>query len=237
MIKINYYPLLPFLSYDNFYGSGNAYLYQDLTLLNDYNQLKNYINILSQQKSWQEFSSYIISNIKNANKKIAFKTKNDKNENLIGVKRKINNDKNIQDNKNSQEKKIIEKKDKINKKVENKISSKKNKKNKNSSLKIKNILKNRKKNKNFDENKDKSIKKGNEISIVIKIPKKKKNNNKIQSTECIYHGDDYEKTNNPINFMKYNYNYNEDIKQKKMYINDEKAIYNLPKIYGNNNFP
>ena len=37
--------------------------------------------------------------------------------------------------------------------------------------------------------------------------------------------------------MKYNYNYNEDIKQKKMYINDEKAIYNLPKIYGNNNFP
>ena len=118
-IKINYYPLLPFLSYDNIYNLNKPNFGLDINLLNDYSNLKNYIKVLSEQKSWQQFSSYIISNIENVNKKIIFQNKSDNNEkNLIGVKRKsINNEKNIDNkskNDNDLKNKTIDKKDNIN---------------------------------------------------------------------------------------------------------------------------
>jgi hypothetical protein len=76
--RINYYPLFPFLSYENTNYSNdknpnNINLSFGMEFLNNYDKFKNYINILNQQKSWQQFSSYLISNINNAEKNIILK--------------------------------------------------------------------------------------------------------------------------------------------------------------------
>jgi len=66
----------------------------------------------------------------------------------------------------------------------------------------------------------------------------KKNNIYYQPTECIFHGDNYENTNSASDFMKYNYNYLEEIKQPKKKINEaEKQVINsIPEIICNNNY-
>lgn len=187
-IKINYYPLLPFLSYDNTYNSSNQNFGQDI--LNDFTKLKNYIKALNERKSWQQFSSFIISNIENANKKIVYK--NDIN-NLIGNKRKsTNKEKNLENKTNINYKylknKIIEKKDINNENNEKFINHETKKSDKSIKLKLKNISKNGKKNKNMEENNEQKIKEGKEISIVIKVPKCEKRKS-LKSTECIYQED------------------------------------------------
>ena len=66
----------------------------------------------------------------------------------------------------------------------------------------------------------------------------KKNNIHYQSTECIFHGDNYENTNSASDFMKYNYNYLEEIKQPKKKIDEaEKQVINsVPEIICKNNY-
>ena len=66
----------------------------------------------------------------------------------------------------------------------------------------------------------------------------KNNYAKYQSTECIFHGDNYEKTESPIDFMKYNYNYIEEIKQKNKTENKVKKTVDLHKMinYESNNY-
>ena len=71
--------------------------------------------------------------------------------------------------------------------------------------------------------------------------KKQKNEksyiSKFQPTEVIFHGDKYEKTKSAIDFMKYNYNFIEEIKQPK--IDDAKkqvADIDLPRIIYKNNY-
>ena len=187
-IKINYYPLLPFLSYDNSYNISNQNFCQDI--LNDYTKLKNYVKELNERKSWQQFSSYIISNIENANKKLVYK--NDIS-NLIGNKRKsTNKEKNLENKANINNKhlknKNIEKKAINNESNEKFINHETKKSNKSIKLKLKNISKNGKKNKNMGENNEQEIKEGKEISIVIKVPKCEKRNS-FKSTECIYQED------------------------------------------------
>ena len=102
--RINYYPLFPFLSYENKNYSdnknpNNINLSFSLEFLNDYDKFKNYINILNQQKSWQQFSSYLISNINNAEKNIFLKNTI---KSFIGTKRIRDNE-----NKNFDEKRKI----------------------------------------------------------------------------------------------------------------------------------
>ena len=89
------------------------------------------------------------------------------------------------------------------------------------------------------------IKKGNNISKIHKnykhhftsqkriCPKR----TKFQSTECIFHGDNYEKTSSAIDFMKYNFNFIEKIKPLKKIENEENQVVNLKiekSIYKNN---
>ena len=65
----------------------------------------------------------------------------------------------------------------------------------------------------------------------------KSNTVKFQPTEVIFHGDKYEKTKSAIDFMKYNYNFIEEIKQPK--IGDAKkqaADIDLPRIIYKNNY-
>ena len=71
--------------------------------------------------------------------------------------------------------------------------------------------------------------------------KKQKNEksyiSKFQPTEVIFHGDKYERTKSAIDFMKYNYNFIEEIKQPK--IGDAKkqaADIDLPRIIYKNNY-
>ena len=61
------------------------------------------------------------------------------------------------------------------------------------------------------------------------------NYTKYPSTKCIFHGDNYEKTNSALDFMKYNYNLTETV--KKSYINDnENKVVSVPEIIYMNNF-
>ena len=123
--KINYYPLFPFLSYENTNFSNdknpnNCNLSFGMEFLNDYDRFKNYINFLNQQKSWQQFSSFLISNINNAEKNIILKnsiknfigTKTKRDNENIKVEEKVKFLKNekIQNNINLEENKIIEEK-------------------------------------------------------------------------------------------------------------------------------
>ena len=66
----------------------------------------------------------------------------------------------------------------------------------------------------------------------------KQNNIRYQSTKCIFHGKNYENTNSPSDFMKYNYNFIEEIKQPKK--NDDKIKQDLnikiPNIICENNY-
>jgi hypothetical protein len=72
---------------------------------------------------------------------------------------------------------------------------------------------------NFKNNNSKNGKKTNILRNIRKNnshhftqKKKAKSNVKFQSTQCIFHGENYQKTNSAIEFMKYNYNY---IKEKE----------------------
>ena len=61
------------------------------------------------------------------------------------------------------------------------------------------------------------------------------NYTKYPLTKCIFHGDNYEKTNSALDFMKYNYNLTETV--KKSYINDnENKVVSVPEIFYMNNF-
>ena len=85
-----------------------------------------------------------------------------------------------------------------------------------------------------------------------KLNKNKKNNNKsnkshftnnknfkanisFQPTKCIFHGDNYEKTNSPNEFMKYNYNFIEEENHTKLINKTENRIDNLQKLMCRNN--
>ena len=116
---------------------------------------------------------------------------------------------------------------------------------KSSSSKNKRTLKNNKKILNFK--KSNSTKNKKEKNIQIKNQRCKSNSKnkkkekthivKFQATEVIFHGDKYEKTKSAIDFMKYNYNFIEELKQPK--IGDAKkqtADIDLPRIIYKNNF-
>ena len=78
--------------------------------------------------------------------------------------------------------------------------------------------------------KEKSKKMKNNYTIKEKI-----NNLKTQKTKCIFHGNNYEKTNSIFDFMKYNYKSIEDIKKPKKIYNPEMQTVNInPNIYSNN---
>ena len=62
--------------------------------------------------------------------------------------------------------------------------------------------------------------------------KNSKNEISFHPTKCIFHGDNYEKTNSPYDFMKYNYNY---IEEKKQVNKTENKIDDLSKIINRNN--
>ena len=60
---------------------------------------------------------------------------------------------------------------------------------------------------------------------------------KYQSTKCIFHGDDYQKTKSAIDFMKYNYNYFEEKKEPTKINDADKQTVQLELseiIYSNN---
>ena len=117
-----------------------------------------------------------------------------------------------------------------------------------SSSNNKRFQKNNKKNLNFKKSnsvkkeKDKNIKsKSQRCKTNLKSKKKEKNEKsntvKFQPTEIIFHGDKYEKTKSAIDFMKYNYNFIEELKQPK--IGDAKkqtADIDLPRIIYKNNY-
>ena len=92
----------------------------------------------------------------------------------------------------------------------------------------------------YDSNNDKEINENIKPSNKVYKYKNSKNNNiKYQSTECIFHGDNYEKTKSPIDFMKYNYNYNyiEEKKQKSKIIEKKaKKTVDLQKMINLNNY-
>ena len=90
-------------------------------------------------------------------------------------------------------------------------------------------------------------KKSNSLNIKKNKVKKNRINNfnldkntqlnytKYPSTKCIFHGDNYEKTNSALDFMKYNYNLTENV--KKSHINDnENKVVSVPEIIYMNNF-
>lgn len=104
---------------------------------------------------------------------------------------------------------------------------------------------NKKKILNFKKSNSTKNKKEKNISLKsqryktnIKNKKREKTNKvKYQTTEVIFHGDKYEKTKSAIDFMKYNYNFIEEIKQPK--IDDSKrqtADIDLPRIIYKNNY-
>ena len=114
-----------------------------------------------------------------------------------------------------------------------------------SSSKNKRSQKNNKKILNFK--KSNSTKNKNDRNTQIKSQRYKSNSKnkkkdkthtvKFQATEVIFHGDKYEKTKSAIDFMKYNYNFIEEIKQPK--IGDAKkqaADIDLPRIIYKNNY-
>ena len=117
-----------------------------------------------------------------------------------------------------------------------------------SSSNNKRFQKNNKKKLNFKKSnsvkneKDKNIKsKSQRCKTNLKSKKKEKNEKsntvKFQPTEIIFHGDKYEKTKSAIDFMKYNYNFIEELKQPK--IGDAKkqaADIDLPRIIYKNNY-
>ena len=117
-----------------------------------------------------------------------------------------------------------------------------------SSSNNKRFQKNNKKNLNFKKSnsiknkKDKNIKsKSQRCKTNLKSKKNEKNEKsntvKYQPTEVIFHGDKYEKTKSAIDFMKYNYNFIEELKQPK--IGDAKkqtADIDLPRIIYKNNY-
>ena len=116
---------------------------------------------------------------------------------------------------------------------------------KSSSSKNKRTLKNNKKILNFK--KSNSTKNKKEKNIQIKNQRCKSNSKnkkkekthivKFQATEVIFHGDKYEKTKSAIDFMKYNYNFIEEIKQPKIIdAKKQAADIDLPRIIYKNNF-
>ena len=62
------------------------------------------------------------------------------------------------------------------------------------------------------------------------------NYNKYPLTKCIFHGDNYEKTNSTLDFMKYNYGLKKIKKQgNKTNVNENKVV-NLPETIYTNKF-
>ena len=117
-------------------------------------------------------------------------------------------------------------------------SSSNNKRSQKNNKKILNF----KKSNSIKNEKGKNIKsKSQRCKTNLKKQKKEKNEKsyigKFQPTEVIFHGDKYEKTKSAIDFMKYNYNFIEEIKQPK--IDDAKkqvADIDLPRIIYKNNY-
>ena len=114
-------------------------------------------------------------------------------------------------------------------------SSSNNKRSQKNNKKILNF----KKSNSTKNKKDKNIQiKSQRCKTNLKNKKKEKSHTvKFQPTEIIFHGDKYEKTKSAIDFMKYNYNFNEEIKQPK--IDDAKkqtADIDLPRIIYKNNY-
>lgn len=123
----------------------------------------------------------------------------------------------------------------------------------NNEQKNKNVHKNEntKKNINFkNDHKSLNLKKSNSIKRKTSnfnnrrynrhfTQKKKSKSNiiKYQATQCIFHGDNYQKTNSAIDFMKYNYNFIEEKKQPKKIENAERQTVQVDSskiIYSNN---
>lgn len=98
------------------------------------------------------------------------------------------------------------------------INNESKNKNKNQKTKQKKEINSKKKNLNLKNNNSKNGKKTNVLrnrknnNHHFTQKKKAKSNVKFQATQCIFHGENYQKTNSAIEFMKYNYNY---IKEKE----------------------
>ena len=83
------------------------------------------------------------------------------------------------------------------------------------------------------------VNKSNKLQNKYNFDKNKNSKNnygKYQSTECIFHGDKYEKTKSPKDFMKYNYNYIEKIKPKNTTEKKVKKAVDLQKMINLNNY-
>ena len=123
----------------------------------------------------------------------------------------------------------------------------------NNELKNKNVHKNENTKKNIkfrNDQKSFNLKKSNSIKRKTSnfnnrrynrhfTQKKKSKSNiiKYQATQCIFHGDNYQKTNSAIDFMKYNYNFIEEKKQPKKIENAERQAVQVDAskiIYSNN---
>lgn len=111
-------------------------------------------------------------------------------------------------------------------------------KNKRSQKKNKKILNFKKSNSTKNKNDRNTQIKSQRCKSNSKNKKKEKTHTvKFQATEVIFHGDKYVKTKSAIDFMKYNYNFIEEIKQPK--IGDAKkqaADIDLPRIIYKNNY-
>ena len=93
-------------------------------------------------------------------------------------------------------------------------------------------------------------KKRNKVESKLKFEKTKKlkkndfnlneksqlNYNRYPLTKCIFHGDNYKTTNSALDFMKYNYNFEEINKQHNKNKKNKNKIVNLPEIIYANNF-
>lgn len=68
--------------------------------------------------------------------------------------------------------------------------------------------------------------------------KKAKSNVKFQPTQCIFHGENYQKTNSAIEFMKYNYNYIKEKEEFKKIKDAERQTVQIDPTYliYNNNY-
>lgn len=93
-------------------------------------------------------------------------------------------------------------------------------------------------------------KKRNKVESKLKFEKTKKlkkndfnlneksqlNYNRYPLTKCIFHGDNYKTTNSALDFMKYNYNFEEINKQHNKNKKNKNKVVNLPEIIYANNF-
>ena len=121
--------------------------------------------------------------------------------------------------------------------TENQISSNSQRSKKVKKLKTEKILKRPKPCTN-NKYKTKTIKNSRAKTIFTSEKNNKHDYIRYQSTKCIFHGDKYKNTNLSIDFMKYNYNFIEEIKQPKKSDNKIKHILNIkiPNIISENNY-